>query len=308
MLLPLADHVARAGFHAGTPVAVARITDTGIDALAAGTWPDGRRVTLEDRFYGASLAKQVTAAAAALLVRDGVLDPDQPIGHWLADLPDWVQPVTPSELAHHIAGLPGAGELEAHINGHWTEAVAMGALHETTTWFTPGERYSYSNIGYVLLAKVVAAAAGMPFAEFVSTRLFEPHGLAGIGFTSAIAGFAHTAGLGPQLPLTQGDGGLWTTAPAFAHWLGLQNANAFHLAAIIEAPGELHDGTIIDYGWGVGLRLHRGYPLYIHGGEWPGAVAKAVRCPAYGTGIVALAAGAPFEAIDRLVASLLNES
>lgn len=305
---PIADHVARAGFAAGTPVVVARIAHNfGIEAWAAGHWPDGRAVTVDDRFYAASLAKQVTGCATALLVRDGILDPDRPIETWLPEVTDWVHGATPRQLAHHIAGLPPAGELEARVAGDWTAAAALAALTEAESWWLPGERHVYSNIGYVLLAQVVAAASGIAFADFVEARLVRPLKLSGIGFEQGPSSFPQSALMGPSLPSTHGDGGLWSTAPAFAAWLQAQNADAFGVARIVESVARLNDGTVTDYGWGIGLREHRGYPLFIHGGEWPGAAAKAARSRDFGVGIVAMAAGAPIDTVNRLVASLLNE-
>ena len=305
----LADHVARAGFAADAPLAVARIgRSLQIEALAAGHWPGGQAATLEDRFYAASLAKQVTGSAAAVLVREGALDPDQPIEAWLPDLPVWVHGVAPRQLAHHIAGLPAAGELEFRVAGDWSSAAAMTAFVDADTWWMPGERHAYSNIGYILLAQLVAAVSGMPFKDFVAEHLFRPLGLSGIGYTSELAAFPQTTLMGPSLPLTDGDGGLWCTAPAFARWLQCQNTDALGVGGIVEAAIRLNDGSVADYGWGIGLREHRGHPLFIHGGEWTGAVAKAVRCPAFGIGIVAMAAGAPFDAVDRLVGSLLNDN
>lgn len=305
---PLADHITRAGFAAGTPVVVARIVGNfDIEAYAAGCWPDGRAVTIDDRFYAASLAKQVTGCAAAVLVRDGVLDPDLPIETWLPEVMEWMRGVTPRHLAHHTAGLSPAGELEARISGDWTTSKALAAIAETSFWPLPGERHAYSNLGYIVLAEVVASASGMPFVDFVAEKLFNPLGVSGLGFTTEVRDFAQAALMGPSLPRTQGDGGLWCTAPAFAGWLRAQNADAFGVARIVESGTRLNDGTLGDYGWGVGLREHRGHPLFIHGGEWTGAAAKAVRSRYLGVGIVAMTAGGSIEAISRLVASLLDE-
>lgn len=307
-MLRLADHVARVGVAASTPIAVARVDRSGtVDAFASGTWPDGAAVAPDDRFYFASLAKQLTGAAAALLVSEGRLDPDQPIGPMLDELPEWAATITPRQLAHHIAGLPPAGELEPQAGGDWTEPAAMAALKRSSQRGFAGERYTYSNIGYILLARIVAIVGEMPFREFVETRLLAPYGLTDLGFTSEIDAFPQLPLMGAMRPLTQGDGGLWSSAPAFARWLHLLNTDRLGLAGLIEAPGHLADGTAVDYGWGVGLREHRGHPLFIHGGEWTGAVAKAVRCPALGIGIVAMAAGAPFDPVDGLVAALLND-
>ena len=76
----LAALLARAAIPERTPVAMARLDRSGvIEDAVAGTWPDGAAVTPDDRFYAASLAKQVTGAAVAVLVRAGKLDPDAPV-------------------------------------------------------------------------------------------------------------------------------------------------------------------------------------------------------------------------------------
>jgi CubicO group peptidase (beta-lactamase class C family) len=303
---PLADHVARAGFPEALPLAVARISEERIDALSSGFWPDGSAVRLDDRFYVASLAKQVTGTALGVLVRDGKLDADAPIRLVLPDLRGRTGDLTARQLVHHISGLPQAGVLEAQAPGDWTEASALAALDHAV--YEPGGRqYQYSNVGYVLLARVIAAVSGVDFAAFIATRIFAPHNIVDIGFVSDVSTFKQAKAMGPKLPLTQGDGGLWSTAPAFARWLYLQNVDAFGVASHLETPGRLSDGGSVSYGWGIGLREHRGQALFVHGGEWPGAVAKSVRCPALGTGVVAMAAGVPFEVLNTLVGSLLED-
>ena len=290
MMSALAGLIAAAGFDDGLPVALATVDATGtVSVAAAGTWANGRPVTPNDRFYGASLAKQLTGAAAALLVRDGNLDADAPIAAYLEGLPEWGELITARQLAHHVAGLPEAGVAEAAVGGDWTEDKATDYLGRLVALsYSPGTEHRYSNLGYILLARLVAKIGGKPFAQFVGERLRD--GDAGIGFASDLAGFPQAAGFS-SLPLTQGDGGLWTTAPSYARWLATQNRDPLHIADIVEAPGRLSDGTVVDYGWGLGLRRYRGERLLIHGGGWPGATAKALRCPALGIAAVVLTAG-----------------
>lgn len=306
----LASLIDLAGFAAGTPITVARCTASGtIEDFVAGAWPDGRAVVVSDRFYGGSLAKQLTGAAAAILVRDGRLDPDQPVTRHLSDLPPWAVDITPRHLAHHLAGLPAAGALEAQVPGDWTEdfvSAALAALPRLVT--SPGTSYAYSNLGYILLARLVERIAGEPFAAFVNAHLLAPLGIAGMAFVRDIPAYPQVAHMGPCLPLTQGDGGLWTTSRAFALWLRQQNQDALGIAGIVEAPGQLANGMAVPYGWGLGLRTHHTQRLLIHGGEWTGAVAKAVRCPARGIAVVAMAANCPFQTLDRLVEMVLNQA
>ena len=138
-------------------------------------------------------------------------------------------------------------------------------------------------------------------------RLFKALGLGGIGFLGQTAGQLHLALLGPSLPLSHGDGGLCSTARDLAQWLHLQNRDSLGIADLVTAPGELNDGTPVDYGWGLGLRRHRHRPLLIHGGEWPGAAAKAVRSPELDLAVVGMAAGAEFETLNRLVSAGLED-
>ena len=307
----LAALLAQAGFPAGLPVALARVDRGGaIEQAVAGTWPNGAPVAAGDRFYVASLAKQLTGAALAVLVRDGALDPDVPITFWLSGLPAWSRQITPRHLAHHIAGLPAAGAIEAWPRGRLERSLCSRspACRLPAPPLPPGTDYVYSNLGYILLARIVAIAAGQPFDKFVDERLLTPLGLAGMGFAQAdIRDLPHATLLGPHLPLTHGDGGLWASAPAYAAWLLHQNRDTLGIADLVTAPGRLADGRSVPYGWGVGLRRYRDEPLFIHGGEWTGAVAKAVRCPASGLAVVGMASGVSIQLMVTLVDTALDE-
>ncbi|OEO29939.1 hypothetical protein VW23_023675 [Devosia insulae DS-56] len=307
-MTPLATLVERAGFAPRTPVAVARVVGDAVEESVTGAWPNGQPVTPSDRFYVASLAKQITGAAMALLVRDARIDPDRPVSDTVGGLPQWSTLVTPRQLAHHTGGLPPAGALEAQMTGDWTEALVFEALNDLAELpGSPGAAYRYSNLGYVLLARVIANASEMPFTQFAATQLFEPLGLDGIGFPDDPVGQPQLPLLGASLPLTHGDGGLWSTSRGFALWLQQQNRDTLGIADLVATAGRLNDGTSVDYGWGLGLRQRHGEALLIHGGEWQGAAAKAVRSPALGIAVVGMAAGAEFETLNRLVSAVLED-
>jgi len=299
-----------AEFDADTPVSLAAVSRQGhMETIAAGRWPDGSAVVETDWFYAASLSKQLTAAAAARLMQAGRLDADAPVARYMPDLPDWATRVTARQLAHHIAGLPADNENDFEdLTKHWTEARALAALGNLSKLpRSPGQAYVYSNLGYVLLAEVLAHAAGKPFPEIVSKTLMQPLGIEGMAFAGpAIGDFPQASLLGPVLPLTVGDGGLWSTAQAFGGWLQAMNADSLDLASVLTQPGRLSNGETTDYGWGIGLRQYRGAPLYIHGGEWTGAVARAVRSPSLGLAVVAFASGPSIDALGALVDAILD--
>jgi CubicO group peptidase (beta-lactamase class C family) len=306
---PLADWRLPEGLGGTIPIVAARSHEDGrIETLAAGHWPNGAQVVDSDRFYLASLAKQLTGVALALLVRDGLVEPDRAVGDYLAWLPAWTAGASVRQIAHHVASFPAAGVLESQVRGNWTEAAAFAAFGQAApTDAAAGESFSYSNIGYVVLAQLVAEVSGMPFDAFVTQRMLAPLGLDEIGFASDVPSFPQVALMGPSLPLSHGDGGMWSSARTFARWLHLQNVDALGVASIVQSPGQLHDGSTVPYGWGIGLREYRGADLFIHGGEWTGCAAKAVRCPALGIGVVAMAAGAPIALVNQLVSDLLDD-
>lgn len=69
------------------------------------------------------------------------------------------------------------------------------------------------------------------------------------------------------------------------------NADTLGISRIIETPGALDDGTPLDYGWGVGVRSHRGHAVYRHGGGWRGIRLLLARVPSLGAGFVIVAPG-----------------
>lgn len=296
-------------FARGTPLAIAVCNGNGALAeLAQGHWPDGKAVSTGDLFYGASLAKQVTGAAIAVLVKRGLLRTADPIGRYIADLPDSMRAVTIAHLLGHTAGLPAAGVLESTAEtGDWTTERALEALRQCTLTRPPGTGFAYSNLGYICLALIVRQATGMSLSAFAQTALFDPLGLTGLRIQpeDEPPHFPQVPMMGTSLPRSLGDGGLWTSAPAFARWLDCQNRDALAIAEYVEAPGRLLRGTT-DYGWGIGLRRYRGMPLFIHGGSWQGACAKAVRSRAADVSIVAFAASTLEQGnIDDLVDTIL---
>jgi len=290
--MDLAAALAGAGLPEGTPATIATIDRAGhIQTAVSGRWPNGQAVTAADRFYSASLAKQVTGAALALLVRGGRLDPDTGVAAYLRGLPAWGDVITARQLAHHLAGIP-RDVIEAKVHGHWTDEAVMRALGELTD-LTPGT-FIYSNVGYVLLAQLVSNVSGEPFQQFIEGHF-------GLATTGDVALMPQASMLGDKLPLSHGDGGLWVGAESWVRWLDRQNRDEFGIEAFVTSPARGAE----DYGWGLGLRELHGHLLLIHGGGWQGASAKSARCPALGTAVVALSATDESAKIVALVDSVV---
>jgi len=140
----------------------------------AGRLPPGAGVPL------ASLSKAITGVCIATLIERGTLAFETPVSQALArTLSRTGRPVDPrllqvtvSELLVHRAGLgPGGGEDMAR----WLRRNSGGrtAFEEQLRWlfarplaYGPGERFEYSNAGYLMLGAIVEEAAGQSYERY----------------------------------------------------------------------------------------------------------------------------------------------
>ncbi|MFC4117733.1 serine hydrolase [Nonomuraea zeae] len=142
------------------------------------------------------------------------------------------------------------------------------------------------------------------------SRLFAPLGMTGTRFwpgpEPAPPGAAPTDPSWPA-PLSLGDGGVWSTAADLLRWSQALNADELGVSALLQTPGRLDDGTLLDYAWGIGVRSHAGHRVYRHGGGWAGLRALQARIPGLGLSLVVVAIADHTERRVDLAGSLLDE-
>jgi D-alanyl-D-alanine carboxypeptidase len=165
----------------------------------------GSRVRMRPRytFEIASTTKTVTAVAVLLLVEDGVIGLDDPIGSHLpssvttgllvVDGHDYGPEITVRQLLGHTGGLPDYwndppylyGTVNAFLDDflrrpdHFFEpGELIGYAKELTPIAVPGTRYHYCDTGYVLLGMLVETVTGRRLHRVFRRRLFRPLGMA----------------------------------------------------------------------------------------------------------------------------------
>lgn len=273
---------------------------------------DGAAVGAATPVYAASLAKQVTAVCTALLVRQGRLTLGSSLTTWLPELPGWASGVRVRHLLWHTGGLPEVcsyEELERAGLDRTTRGVVDALAARGRLEHPAGQEHRYSNAGYVCLALVVARVTGQPFAHAARNLVLDPLGLAGSRWWAGPgARPPRAAPLAPPHPaaLSLGDGGLWSTAADLLRWNEAMHHDTLGVAAVVQTPGHLDDGTPLDYAWGVGVRERAGRRLYRHGGLWAGLNAQLVRVADDGSGFVVLALDLDEERTATLAESLLE--
>ena len=141
-----------------------------------------------------SMTKTLTAIAVLQLQEAGKLGLDDRVSRYVPHPYD--SGITIRQLLTHTAGIPKPIPLRwvhlAEKHDAFDEAAALALVLEQNSKQTraPGETYAYSNIGYWLLGRVVEAASGQRYAEYVKQHLFLPVGLEPkeIGFVIPDAG------------------------------------------------------------------------------------------------------------------------
>jgi CubicO group peptidase (beta-lactamase class C family) len=282
--------------------------------VAQGLTRTGQSLRGTTVFYAASLSKQFVAACAALLVQRGGLDMDSALSGWLPELPDWAGTVRLRHLVHHISALPSDAQVDAVMaaaggTDHTSQRVIDALSRFPALERQPGTEYVYSNPGYVCLAIVVARAAGQPLPDFARRHLFDPLAMTDTCFwpgpPPAPPGAAPLASPRPA-PLSLGDGGAWSTAGDLLRWSQALNTDRLGISGLVQTPGRLDDGTVLDYAWGMGVRSYAGWPVYRHGGGWPSLRALLARVPDLDLSLVTIALADDTERRVPLADSLLG--
>lgn len=157
------------------------------DSLASPRW-----------FWFASVGKAWTAAVVLQLVEEKKLSLDDRLAHWFSDYPD-ANGITIDHLLCHTSGIYSFQSDPAFRarRGYFTPAELIDIARSHENSFCPGEYWSYSNTGYVMLGQIIEQIEGKPFHEVVSDRLIRPLGLTD---TKALAPREEPAGVAVPHP------------------------------------------------------------------------------------------------------------
>lgn len=245
------------------------------------------RATPDTRFEIASMSKMFTGAAARLLIDEGKLGLDDPIGKYFAPLPASWQAMRVRHLLTMSTGLPEdwGGPLipyRADVTTSYDEASMVKAFTTIKPVAPVGAEFHYSSPGYALLGFIVGKLSGQPFARFIAQRIFAPAGMTHTSFIDNWAvvperaqGYRKADGqivkgwyLG-QFLHARPDVGVMSTARDLAKWV-----IALEQHKIVKDPQTLWQGATSDrgrplgysYGWFVENVM--GHARQLHGGRY----------------------------------------
>jgi|GEM_PF-196192 len=241
-------------------------------------------------FDMASVSKQFTAYAIVLLEREGKLKLDDDIRQYLTWFPDLKEKITIRHLLNHTSGIRDQLNLLAISGTRLDDVVKQEHVikilsKQQALNFKPGEKFSYSNSGFTLLAKIVEQVSGQSFNEYTYNAIFKPLGMNDTRFMDdykeLIANKAYSYDLKDQLnyvnsALSTADFGptnLYTNVNDMSKWLmnfySVKVGDEKSIAQFTE-KGKLNDGEEIDYALGVASDKSKGWSRFSHGGSHGG--------------------------------------
>jgi CubicO group peptidase (beta-lactamase class C family) len=259
-----------------------------------------------DIFELASVSKQFTAVIIMMLKEKGLLNYDDSVSKYL-EIP--YKGITIRNLLTHTSGLPDYQEI---MDKYWDKTKVAGNpdcidylnKYAPPKHFEPGEKYEYSNTGYMLLASIAEKASGKDFIELCRNWIFRKLKMKSTDIRTleekkATKNFAighiyveernkwaradsfpssnYTIWLGNR----KGPGRISSTAADLLKW-----DNALYTEKLIRqstlqdafTPMKLNDGTISNYGFGWELRNDPTFGKIVqHNGDNPGYKTQIVR-------------------------------
>lgn len=258
------------------------------------------------KFRIGSVTKQFTAASILLLQEQGKLTLDAPVKTYLPDAPAAWDAITVRHLLQHTSGLANVTSLDAFARQKYlptTRAELTAMFADEPLEFAPGEKWEYSNSGYVLLSTIVEEVSGQDYADFVKANIFDPLGMddTAIDVSADIvarraSGYFPSEG-GPKnadyvnMEIPTGAGALYSTTHDLLKWqrglFGGQVLSSDSLAAMT-APGVPAMGEAT-YGLGVLVTENDDGRMVWHGGGIEGFNAMLMHDPDDAITVVVLA-------------------
>jgi len=255
---------------------------------------------LDSQFRLGSVTKQFTAMAIMMLKEQDLLDYEDNIQKYLPELP--YENITIRHLLTHTSGLPDYLTL---FDQNWDttttnssnkqiadndDVIAMLATYKPDVFFSPGEKWQYSNTAYVLLAIIVARVSGEPFEEFLTKNIFNPLDMSRTlvysairndpmehrvyGYRKSLNGSDYIATDFHYLNGVAGDGAIYSTTSDLFKWdRALYTDKLVSEATFEEAftPVVLNNDSTYNYGFGWRIDTTKsGKKQVEHGGGWVG--------------------------------------
>jgi CubicO group peptidase (beta-lactamase class C family) len=246
----------------------------------------------ETIFQSGSTGKQFTATAVMMLVEEGKLSLDDKITKYFPDGPEAWQKITVRHMLTHTSGMTDYPQ-DFDLRRDYAEDDLYQRIKPIPLAFQPGEKWSYSNLAYVMLGILIHKVSGKFYGDFLQERIFKPLEMTtariisesdivpnrAAGYRVANGQLKNQDWVSPSLNTTA-DGALYLTIYDMAKWDAALYTEKLLKKSSLEqmwTPVKLNDGKTHPYGFGWALGQVRGHRVIEHGGAWQGFKAQISR-------------------------------
>ena len=267
----------------------------------------GVRNTPSTPYPLASVSKQFTAFAVAVLAERGLLRLDDDVRVYLPEVPDFGPTITLRHLLHHTSGLREYENLWVASGGSRDDVIRQADLlrlveRQRDLNHAPGAEYLYTNTNYLLLAEVVSRVTGEPFGAWMQANVFGPLGMDQThvhdDHTRPVPGRAFSyVQRADSLERVEmrfdiaGPVGVMSTAEDLGRWvrnLSSAEVGGAGVGKRMRERGVTADGDTLPYALGLIVDEHRGLRRLQHGGFAAGFRTFLAYYPEIDAGVVAL--------------------
>jgi CubicO group peptidase (beta-lactamase class C family) len=246
--------------------------------------------TVDTKFRLGSMTKQFTAAAIMILEERGRLSINDTLSKFYPDYPNGNK-ITLHHLLTHTSGIVNFTEIAKDAEKY----VLPYSIDEVISWFKdqplqfePGEKFAYSNSGYVLLAGIIEQVSKTSYSDFLRTNIFEPLGMNNTGqdvFTTVVKkratghlsfGFEVEQVYYRDMKNMSGAGSLYSTPMDFYRWDQALYTDKLLSKASQDKMFTPYQGN---YGYGWFIENRNGHKAISHRGEISGFIGSIERYP-----------------------------
>jgi CubicO group peptidase (beta-lactamase class C family) len=230
------------------------------------------------KFRLGSVTKQFTAASILLLEERGKLSVGDPVKKYMPDAPAAWDKITIMHLLTHTSGIPNFTSFPDYPKFEpfaTTAGKLVDRFRDKPLDFAPGEKWNYSNSGFVLLTYLIEKISGGSYEKFVRENIFTPLGMKDSGVDSNSAVIAHRAsGYVLQdghfenagfvhMTIPQGAGALYSTTEDLLKWeQGLFGGKLLKPASVERMTTPFKE----NYAFGLAVQTVKGHKRIEHGG------------------------------------------
>jgi CubicO group peptidase (beta-lactamase class C family) len=237
-------------------------------------------------FHMASISKQFTAFSIVLLAKQGKLQLDDDIHKYLSWFPDLREKITIRNLLNHTSGIRDQWQLLAISGTRLDDVITQDHIikilsKQRALNFKPGEKYSYSNSGFTLLAEIVKSVSGQSLRKFTDSAIFKPLGMSNTHFhddyTEIVPNRSYSYGRADSVHFSNsilsysnaGATSLFTNITDMSKWvMNFYNHKVGDQTDIdqLTYKGKLNNGKELSYALGIVVNTYKGWRQYSHGG------------------------------------------